>query len=142
MREILLVYPCTVYKDKSSVQHFFFKEYLLQQQNNIRATYMTRGKNYLYNIQGKEVPYYSQKLLEHKPSYTLRMYPISKSRIINKFSELCFYKTREQNQSQVWSRNASGYRVTCKMMCLDINTQVQVPSGSWDKYTNMSIEFQ
>ena len=43
---------------------------------------MTRGKNYLYNIQGKDIPYYThRKLLEHKPSYTLRMYPISKSRI-------------------------------------------------------------
>ena len=43
---------------------------------------MTRGKNYLYNIQGKEVPYYThRKLLEHKPSYTFRMYSISKMRI-------------------------------------------------------------
>ena len=55
---------------------------------------MIGGKNYLYNIQGKVVPYYTQKILG--ASYTLRMYPISKSRI-NIFSELYFYTTGEQN---------------------------------------------
>ena len=77
-----------------------------------------------------------RKLLEHKPSYryTLRMYPISKSRITELFQLNC---TSTQLESRIGVNfgaelNAAGYKVVaCKIVFPDIQQNEYLSQVQW-----------